>query len=294
MVIDSHIHRYPPEVIAYPKGWGRQVKEHHWLKLVTGEEGGNSIQDWADREKLLGDMDAAGVDRAVMLGWYWENQQTCELQNAWHLDWLREDGDRFIGFAAVQPLAGVRAFDGLRRAIDSGLLGIGEIHPAAQGFAMDHPTWIKILDWAQESNIPVTMHATEPAGHGYPGKVSTPLEDFLWVARRFPELTIILAHWGGGLPFYELNPECRKTLKHVFYDTAASPLIYDGRIFRSVVDIIGAEKVIFGSDYPLMLYPREVREPGLGRFVAETRSSGLDDAQLECVLGGNMARVLGI
>lgn len=291
MIIDGHIHRYPSEVISDPVGWGRRVQEPYWVSLVTGNPRGVSIQGWAERDQVLRDMDAAGVSKAVLLGWYWERQATCEIQNQWHLDWIREKGDRFIGFSTVQPRGGERAYDDLRRSIESGLRGIGEINPVVQGFGMNDPVWMKILGWAQENGIPVTLHATEPVGHSYPGKAASRLADFVWLAKEFPELRIILAHWGGGLPFYELNPSCRRALKNVLYDTAASPLLYDGRVFRCVADVVGAEKIVFGSDYPLRVYPRE-EGLGLQRFVEAVRSSGLNQRELKKVFSGNISRLL--
>ena len=292
MIIDGHMHRYPSEVISDPAGWGKRVQEAHWVSLVAGSSGRESIQGWAERDRILSDMDAAGISKAVLLGWYWERQTTCEMQNRWHLDWIGEGGDRFIGFATVQPLAGERAFDDVRRSIESGLRGIGEINPLVQGFSVDHPVWVRILHWAQENRLPVTLHATEPVGHSYPGKTASRLADYVWLAEEFPELRIILAHWGGGLPFYELNPSCRRTLRNVLYDTAASPLLYDDRVFRYVADLVGSGKIVFGSDYPLRVYPREEKEPNLRRFVEAVRESGLNRRELEEVFSGNITRVL--
>ena len=60
---------------------------------------------------------------------------------------------------------------------------------------------------ASYAGWPVTYHVTEPVGHEYPGRTPTPFEDFLWLAREFPDLKIILAHAGGLFPFYELIPK---------------------------------------------------------------------------------------
>ncbi len=293
MIIDSHVHRYPEEVISDPERWGRGLEEGHWVDLVVGRDGRRSIQGWADRERLLSDMESAGVKKVILLGWYWEHQETCRLQNHWHLEWIKEDPDKMIGFAAVQPRAGARAFDDVRRAIDSGLMGVGEVFPAVQDFAMEDPVWIKILEWAQENCIPVNLHVTEPAGHDYEGKVYGSLSEYEWLGKEFPDLRFILAHWGGGLPFYELNAECRKSLRNVYYDTSASPLLYDRKVFRIAADIVGADRILFGSDYPIRLYPSQDREPGFLRFVEDVKNSGLTENELDQILGGNIERLLG-
>ncbi len=268
--------------------------ENHWADLHAPGPGKSSITGWADSNQLLADMDSAGIERAVLLGWYWENQQTCELQNLWHSRWVKAHPDRFIGFATVQPMASDSAFEAVCRAIDMGLRGIGEILPPAQGFSHTNPTWLKILQWAQENDIPLTLHVTEPAGHEYPGKVDTPLSEYQWLAQQFPDLKIILAHWGGGLPFYELNSTCHRAFKNVYYDTAASPLLYDKRIFRIVADIAGADKILFGSDYPLRLFPKESKLPGFERFLKDIDASGLTEVEKEKVLCGNARKLFGI
>ena len=292
-MIDCHIHRYPPEVFEKPSAWALRMGESHWSRLVAPANG-NSLQGWADRSRLLKDMDRAGLDRVVMLGWYWEHQTSCDLQNQWHLDWLKEDPDRLLAFAAVQPRQGEIAFDSVRRAIDEGCRGIGEMMPAVQGFGRDNSIWLKILQWAQENSIPVNMHVTEPVGHEYAGKVETPLSDYLWTVRQFPELKFIFSHWGGGLPFYELNNSMRKTFKNVYYDTAASPLLYDPGIWRRVCDLVGPDKILFGSDYPLILYPGKSNEPGFTMLLDEARQSALTQEELKKILSVNARKLLGI
>lgn len=292
-VIDSHTHRYPPEVFRDPHAWGIAQKELHWASLVTSTRGKPSLQGWADREQMLEAMDKAGVDRAIMLGWYWEHHSTCELQNRWYAQWIQEDPQRFSAFAGVQPLAGKRALDTVRWAADEGFVGIGELFPRVQGFAMDHPFWLQIVELAIERGLAINIHVTEPVGRDYPGKVETPFAEYQWLAQTYPELKLILAHWGGGLLFYELNPVCKKAFKNVYYDTAASPLLYEPRIYRSAVDIVGAEKILFGSDYPLRLYPLQDKEPSLSGLLREINTCGLKQKERTSILGGNIQRLLG-
>jgi uncharacterized protein len=81
-------------------------------------------------------------------------------------------------------------------------------------------------------------------------------------------------------------------LRNVWYDTAASPLLYDARVFRQVVDLIGADRILFGSDYPLLLYPRKIREPAFDRFLEEIASAGLTEEEREKILGANFRRLI--
>ncbi len=116
----------------------------------------------------------------------------------------------------------------------------------------------------------------------------TPLEDFLDLAARFPAVRFILAHWGGLLP--EQSPE-RTIPPNIAFDTAASPLLYGPEVWTRMVAAVGAERILFGSDYPLNLYHRIDPAPNLARFAAEARAALPGPAQ-EPVLRGNIQQLL--
>jgi hypothetical protein len=235
-------------------------------------------------------MDEAGIEACVMLGWYWERQETCELQNAWHAEWVRRHPGRLLGFAAVQPAAGARSLEALERALDSGLCGVGESLPQAQGFTLEDPTWRGVVELAIRRRVPITLHATDPGKVPAAGP-STPLDGYLRLAREYPEATLILAHWGGGLAFRGSSGD-EPLPPNLHFDTAASPLLYDPGVFRQAVDRVGAGHILYGSDFPLMLYPREARETGFTRFLGEIAAAGLTAAEREEILGSNMRRLL--
>ena len=294
-IIDAHTHVYPPAIFADPAGWAKARGEHHWAQLVGPRaDGKRSLQGFASRDQMLRAMDAAGVERCVLLGWYWEKQETCRWHNLEMAQWRRASPDRFTIFASVQPLAGKVVLDDLKGAQDAGFAGIGEIFPAAQGFAMDNPIWEKVLAWAAAEKLSVNMHVPEAAGRDYPGFVGAPLRDYQRLARSHPNLTFIFAHWGGLLPLLELHPTVRKDLQNVYYDTAASPLLYDARVYRAVVDAIGAERILFGTDYPLRVFPKEQQEPDFEKPLNEVKKSGLTKQELAQVLGGNARKLLGV
>jgi predicted TIM-barrel fold metal-dependent hydrolase len=289
-IIDAHVHAYPPEVAADPAGWGRSQGEPGWSACVA-PAGRRSIQGWADTARMIADMDGAGVASCVMLGWYWERQETCELQNRWYGDWVRGSAGRLLAFAAVQPRGGRGAVDALERALDRGLCGVGEVLPQAQGFTIDDPWWRRVVEVAQERGVPVTLHATDP-GAGPAAGPKTPLEGYLRLAREHPRATFILAHWGGGMAFRGPPAGAGPLPANVYFDTAASPLLYPPSVFRRAADLVGAGRIVYGSDYPLILHPRRSREPGFSAFLDEIRASGLGEGELRDVLGGNIRRLL--
>ena len=239
------------------------------------------MQGFASVDQLLRDMDAAGVTKAVLLGWYWENHATCVAQNKFYADCIRAHPDRLAAFATVQLAAGPSAFAEAVRAMDDGLIGFGELSPHSQHFELTNPIWHQVLQLAAEWKVPVNLHVTDPASRPYPGRIETPLADFLWLAREFPATTFILAHWGGGLAWTEEAA----ALPNVWFDTAASPLLYGPEAWTKAK----SERVLFGSDYPLILYPKTETTPGFGGIVAEARNAGVAPV----VFGRNAAKLFG-
>jgi predicted TIM-barrel fold metal-dependent hydrolase len=288
-VIDAHVHLYPPEAGREPIAWAAAHGEAHWAALCTrrrpdGDNGGRPVQGFPSVDELLRDMDAAGVAKAVLLGWYWENQATGVIQNRFYAECVRAHPDRLAAFATLHPAAGRAALEEIRRAAGEGLIGLGELSPHSQHFGIDDPVWQQILALAGELHLPVNLHVTDPASRRFPGRVDTPPGDFVQLAREFPQTTFILAHWGGG-PAYaaELG-----ALPNVYFDTAASPLLYAPAVVRQMLTALPAGKVLYGSDYPLILYPKTETAPGFAGVLGELKTAG---ASAE-VLGGNAARVL--
>ncbi|MDD2764249.1 MAG: TatD family hydrolase [Opitutaceae bacterium] len=295
-IIDAHVHFYPPEVGRDPAAWATARGEARWAALCTRRRrDGRPVQTYPDLDRLLRDMDAAGVEKAVLLGWYWEQPATCAWQNRVYAQCVQAHPDRLAAFATIHPAAGEAAVRAeILRAQQEGLLGLGELSPHSQGYALDDPVLTGALALAGELSLPVNLHAADPNAGRYPGRVETPLEDFVRLAKAHRRVTFILAHWGGGLPAWEANPTVRHDLANVVYDTAASPLTYDDRIWRTTLDLVPREKVLFGSDYPLILYPKIEVEPGWTRLLGEVDHTGLTPEEKELVLAGNAARVLGL
>jgi len=98
---------------------------------------------------------------------------------------------------------------------------------------------------------------------------------------------VIAAHWGGGFPFHALMPEVRALLDggRLVFDTAASPLLYEPRVFTQALELLGLDLVLWGSDFPL-------REQDEDRAAVETALP--DAAERAAVLGENAARFLGL
>ena len=253
MVTDFHTHILPP--------WLSQEREK-WAKrdATFGELLADPRAKLATAEDLISAMDADGVDQSVTMGFGWTDIDLARECNDYIAESVLAHPDRLIGFGSVNPAWGDDGLRELERCAQMGLKGLGELHPDTQGFDLgDADTMRPILEVADEHGLVVTTHSSEPVGHQYQGKGRTTpdvLMRFIENARDHPNVKIVCAHWGGGLPFYALMPEVKEAIENVWFDTAASPFLYDANIYAMVSRIVGVDRVLLGSDYPLIRFSR--------------------------------------
>lgn len=292
-MIDTHLHLYAPEVNRDPAAWGKARGEAAWLRAVAPEQQ-PSLQGWAGVDELLRAMDAASIERGILLGWYWENHDTCVEQNAWFARWTRQHPDRIGAMAAAQPAAGAACIEEVRIRLEQGFLGVGEIEATTQGFCWQSPEWEQLLGLLEAHDLPVNIHVSDPIRAArVPSLPVTDLAALVAMVERFPQNNFILAHWGGGLPFFALNRATARALNNVYYDTAATPLLYRDEVYRLAVDAVGAGRILFGSDYPLRLNPSGPAEPSFHPAVEQFNRASLTAAEKNRIGSENACRLWG-
>lgn len=237
----------------------------------------------ATARELLRAMDADGVDRAVIMGYGWCDPDVGREVNDYLLDAADRSKGRLIPFCSVNPRWGEAALREIEHCVAGGAKGIGELHFTIQGVnPLKDRRLPSIMALAAEHKLPVVVHGSEPVGHPYDGKGTTTPESLLGLIERFPKNTIVCAHFGGGLPFYAHMPEVRKALRNTYFDSAAAPFLYDNTVFATVAAAAGADKLLFGSDYPLVRPKR----------VAEQALKSLSSKRAVAALGENAVRLL--
>ena len=240
---------------------------------------GNPKAKIADCEDLISKMDEEGVDRSVILNANWRSPELCRETNDYLMDSVSRYPGRLVGFCSLPPMAGEAAIAELVRCIDGGIRGIGEMRPDLHGLVRGDETALDdILKLAVSRGLILNIHCSEPVGHEYPGKENITPDVVYKLICRFPDLIVIGSHWGGGLPFYALMPEVGEALKNTYFDSSASPYLYKPEIFRHVAQLVGVEKILFGSDYPLM-------PPS--RVLNQLRSTDMDERETALILSGN-------
>ena len=278
VIVDVHAHVFPPEV---------RDNRDEYLQRDTGfrELYADARARIATADELLDSMEAAGVDRSVACGFGWSDADLCRRHSDYLMETSAKSGGRLIPFCTVQPSDdGTR--DELKRCAARGARGLGELRPQQQGYGLIDSEEADLLAWASDAyDLPLLFHASEPVGHVYPGKAGLPLEQLGRFIADFPGVTVIAAHWGGGLPFYALMPEVREGLSRTYFDTAATGFLYAPDIYARVIELVGAEQILFGSDFPLISQERALQE-----FAEAT--GALDDKARRLILGENARRLL--
>ncbi len=237
----------------------------------------------ATAEDLIASMDQAGIDCSVILNIAWTSHELCRRTNDYIIEVIHRYPGRLIGFCSIQPGA-QEAVAELERCQRAGIRGLGEMRSDIQGFDLgDRETMQPVAEAAERHGLIVLSHASEPVGHSYPGKGNITPEVLYRFIANFPGLRIVLAHWGGGLPFYALMPEVAQALSNVYFDTAATSFLYRDQVFQHVAEFVGGEKILFGSDYPLI---------NQGRALARIESLNLLPQVKAQILGENAQRLL--
>jgi predicted TIM-barrel fold metal-dependent hydrolase len=277
MRIDFHTHVFPPSF--------RQDRSRYF----SGEPTFKALYDsprarLAGVSELLQNMDEAGIEKSVVFGFPWQDHDLAKQHNDYVLDAVYRYSDRLVGLCCFSPLmrdAGKET----ERCLKGGLAGVGELAVYGDGLTTDVSDLLEeVMAIAFGHGAIVLMHTNEPVGHQYPGKTPMTLGQIYGFVKRYSSNRIVLAHWGGGLPFYALmKREVKGALGNVWFDTAASPYLYDPGIYQVVGNIVGFEKILLGSDYPLL---------GPSSYFEEMEKAGLSGNEIDQVSGGNATLLL--
>ncbi len=278
VVVDAHTHIFPADV--------RDRRERFFdrepdFRLIYE----NPKSSMASAEELIRSMDTDGVDVSVVFGFPWRDPDTAKRHNDYVLEAVSRYPDRLWGLACAYPLAPGAASE-FERALDAGMNGIGELALYVEEGVDDlYEAMADVADLVRDRRVPLLLHCNETVGHEYPGKADMRMKTIYRFVKQMPDTPVVLAHWGGGLFFFELmKREVAEVMRNVYYDTAASPFLYRPDVYDTAVRICGEDKVLFGSDYPLL-------PPS--RYFKELRESGLDETRLNKIRGENAARVFG-
>ncbi len=279
MIIDFHTHVFSPRT---KKNRGKYIDSDPCFAILYSQK----ESELATADELVVSMDRDGVDISVILNIGWATHELCVETNDYIMESIARYPKRLVGFCAVQPLSPEAAIAEIERCVKGGIKGIGELRPDVQMLDLNEGEIMDpLVDVIRENKLILLFHTSEPVGHHYPGKGGVTPDILYPFIMRFPDSPVVCAHWGGGLPFYALMPEVKKAMSNVYFDTAASPFLYSPQVYSQVAQLVGGDKILFGSDYPLLAQ---------SRFLKEIDSLDLSQETKDSILSGNAQRLLGI
>jgi predicted TIM-barrel fold metal-dependent hydrolase len=172
--------------------------------------------------------------------------------------------DVLIPFGSVDPLRGALAVEQARRLVtEHGARGF-KFHPSLQGFAPNDPSFYPLWSQIESLGVPALFHTGQtgigaglPGGRGIKLRLSDPmlLDD---VAADFPGLTVILAH--PSVPWADSAISMATHKSNVFIDLSGwSPKYFPPALVRAANSYL-QDKVLFGTDYPLLTPERWLRD----------------------------------
>jgi aminocarboxymuconate-semialdehyde decarboxylase len=301
---------------VYRDGGGAQVVE------LDGRAIRSAVHEFVDVDAIVAAQDAAGVDHTLLCPWvpllFYEADSgdgllRSRMQNEALAELARSHPGRVSALGSVplqNPVAATRELERLMG--EGGLAGV-EVAASVRGTYLGHDRFELFWAAAEEAGALVFIHPTTRgfevsalADHYLWNTVGNPLETTVSAAHmvmagvleRHPGLRVLLAHGGGALlalrgrlrHAHGFQPHARArlrepvddSLRRFFYDTVT----HDVELLRALVDYVGPEHVVLGSDYPF--------DMGDGRAVETVRACGLEAAAELAILAGNAERLLGL
>lgn len=309
MIVDGHLHiverltGYPPEAFYTSLSLGRVMVGHKVKERVLPYRD-DGLHPYANvlqiappctgttsfsAEVALAYMDWVGVDKAILL-----QSPSYGRQNHYCMEAVYQWPDRFIGFAQVDPTQGEKAAKQLERVVvDGGLRGLKVEVPCLKAsrpeFSIVGESEMLVWETCEKLGIPLFFHLEE--GKDQCAEIRTLLTEF-------SKLMVIIGHLGLP-PSDGWQDQCRLA-KHerVLLDIAALPAFFREEEYpypsaqeciRWAVSEVGADKIMWGSDAPMLLtcctYEQTLN-------LVRTKCSFLTEEQRKLILGGTAERLI--
>lgn len=316
--IDFHAHFLDAEVLKASAG--KTVSSGFGAKAstATSDLGSPLVKKMIDPAIQVADMDQNGIDVAVISsasvieGTSWADAETdltlCRKINDRAAEWCARYPGRFVG-SFVLPLQDIdRSMKEMERATGELGLAVGNFSSNYKGDYLGDARYTPVWQYAESHGLPIFIHPEGVTDMWFQrfflwNSLGQSIEETKVMAsliyegiwEKFPDLKIVMAHGGGYFPHYcgrvDRNtrvPEAMANIKNkpssylgrFYYDSCT----YDAHVLAALAGIVGADRIVMGSDYP-------VGDPDPRASVV---AAGLPAAEQRGVLGDNAARLLGL
>jgi predicted TIM-barrel fold metal-dependent hydrolase len=264
VVIDFHTHCFPDKIAE------KAIETLRLRSGITRPFHKGSVSSLLELQK------ADGVDFSVVLNIATNPHQQTSVNN-FAISLKEIDG--IIPFGSVHPDSS-DALEELERLKANGIKGV-KLHPDYQGFFVDDPNLFPIYKKIGELGLITVFHCGFDIG--YPEPVHCPPQKLAKVLPYFGDAPVVAAHFGGLCA----RPETLEHLcgKNVYLDTAYCYGMLTPRMAKELVDLHGADKILFGSDAPWNAPWQDIEL---------VKCCGLSEEDEKAVLGENARNLLGL
>lgn len=259
-IIDAHAHIFPTKIAFKASA---SIGDFYGIPMDSDA----SVESLLAKEKELGSKHTLVCSSAL------SPKQVESINDFLHGE--LEAHPELIGFAAMhRDMEGFK--EEIKRIKAMGFKGI-KFHHDMQQIDIDDPKQYPIYECMEQEGLALLLHMGDDRYD-----FSAP-EKMVKVAKDFPKMTVIGAHFGGYRRWQDSihNPK----LDNVYYDTSSSLFMMDNDTAERFLDHFGPERFFFGSDFP-MWDPKKEYE----RFM----KLNLSDETRQMILYDNFARVFGI
>jgi predicted TIM-barrel fold metal-dependent hydrolase len=300
MLCDAHVHFFSPTFFATLAGQ-RQVATSDALRHLGWDD---PVSPEALADRWVEELDAQGVSRAAIIASVPGDEDSVAVAVSRH-------PSRLVGYFMLDPTRD-DAENRVVSALTRGMRGVC-LFPAMQGYSLHHERVIRIADV-----LAAFGPAPRPAGGGpvlfvhcgvlsvgarqklglpspFDIRYGNPL-DLEPLAMRHPGLPIVIPHFGAGM-FREalmLADQC----PNVHFDTSSSnswvkyqPGLTLERVFESALAVVGAERLLFGTDSSF--FPRGWHRAIYNQQRTALVELGVPEPQQAAIFSGNFDRLFG-
>lgn len=260
--IDAHCHIYPEKIAR---------------RAVAGTDtfyGEKSICDGTAKD-LISRGKEAGIDHFIVQSVATTPHQVRSINEFIAREVANSNG-LMTGLGTLHPDSDDIKGD-LKHIIELGLKGV-KLHPDIQAFKIDDYRCLKIYDLCEEQNIPILMHTGDKRfDYSNPNRL-------LPILQIYTSLTVVGAHLGGWSVWDEAI-EAFKGLPNFYVDCSSCFGFIDADKVKDLIKKYGAERVLFGTDYPMW---------SPGREIEAFLSLGLDESENRCILNMNAKKIFNL
>jgi len=186
---------------------------------------------------------------------------------------MQKHTGRFFGYITINPNYPEDIMPELERCYKMGMRGI-KLHPSLHGYPADGANFKQMWEFASEKKLPVLSHT-------WAGDRTCSPTIMGKLADEYPSVPILLGHSGGTMDGFRESIEAAKNRENIFLETCCSAIFHG--ITEMLVNGVGANKIVFGSDMPFVNANAQI-----GKILYARIS---DEDKLK-ILGLNMAKIL--